>query len=84
MIRSRKARRWLGKLGYEYKDVRKDVFVDKCKPSDIVENRKNFLKKMEKLKPYVVEFEEDGTMKPKVYLSDSEVGGNTDDSDRNG
>ncbi len=28
MIQSRIARNWLCKLGYEYKDVRKDVFVD--------------------------------------------------------
>ena len=76
VIRSRTARNWLRKLGYEYKDVRKDVFVDGHERSDVVEDRKNFLQKMEELKPYIVEFEENGTMKPKIYPSDCAVGGN--------
>ncbi len=75
VIRSRIARRWLCKLGYEYKDVRKDVFVDGHERSDVVEGCKNFLTKIEELKPYVVEFEEDGTMKPKAYPFDCAVGG---------
>lgn len=69
------AQRWLCKLGYEYKDLRKEVFVDGHERSDIVEDRKNFLKKMEELKPYMVTFEENGTMKPKIYPPDCAVGG---------
>ncbi len=76
VIRSRTARNWLRKLGYEYKDVRKNVFVDGHERSDVVEDRKNFLPKMEELKPYIVEFDENGAMKPKVYLADCAVGGN--------
>lgn len=74
-IRSRTARRWLHKLGFEYKDVKKDVFVDGHKRSDVVENRQNFLKRMEDLQSYLVEFESDGTMKAKEYPSDCTVGG---------
>ena len=74
-IRLRTAQRWLGKLGYEYKDVRKDVFINGHERSDVVEVRKNFLKKMEELKPYIVEFEEDGTMKAKTDPSDCAIGG---------
>ena len=48
IIRSRTAQTWLRKLGYVYKDVRKDVFVDGHERSDVVEDRANFLKKMEK------------------------------------
>ena len=33
----------------------------------------NFLRKMEKLKPYMVEFDENGAIKPKIYLSDCAV-----------
>ena len=66
-ICSRTARTWLNKLGYEYKDVRKDVFIDGHERPDMVEDRANFLKVMEDLKPYMVEFEPDGTMKPKIY-----------------
>ena len=76
VIRSRTARRWLCKLGYEYKDVHKDVFVDGHKRSNVVEDCKAFLKKMEELKPYMVEFEKNGAMKPKVYPPDCKVGGN--------
>lgn len=74
-IRSRTARTWLRKLGYVYKDVRKDVFVDGHERPDVVEDRANFLRKMEELKPYIVEFDQDGAMKPKVYPSDCAVGG---------
>ncbi len=75
IIRSYTARRWLCKLEYKYKDMRKDVFVNGHERSDVVEDRKNFLTKIEELKPYVVEFEEDGTMKPKAYSSNCAVGG---------
>ena len=61
--------------GKTTKDVRKDVFVDGHERSDVVEDRTHFLKKMEELKPYMVEFNEDGTMKPKVYPSDCAVEG---------
>ena len=74
-IHLRTARRWLGKLVYEYKDVRKDVFINGHKRSDVVEDCKNFLKKMEELKPYMVEFEEDGAIKAKTYPSDCAVEG---------
>ena len=76
MIQSRTAQRWLYKLGYEYKDVHKDVFIDGHERSDVVEDCKVFLNKIEELKPYIVEFDEDGAIKPKVYLLDCVIGGN--------
>lgn len=75
VIRSRTARRWLHSLGFEYKEVKKDVFVDGHERSDVVEDRKHFLKKMKDLEPYLVEFEADGAMKPKTYPLDCIVGG---------
>lgn len=66
-IRLRTLWRWVYKLGYEYKNIRKDVFVDRYKQSNIVEDCKNFLLKMKELKPYMLEFEKDGTIKPKAY-----------------
>lgn len=45
---------WLRKLGYEYQDVGKDVFVGRHKGSNVVEDRENFLQKMEELKPDIV------------------------------
>lgn len=51
--------KWLCKLGYEYKNLHKDIFVNEHEQFDIVEDCKNFLK-MEQLKPYMVELEENG------------------------
>lgn len=55
--------------------MRKDVFVDEHEQSNVVEDYKTFLKKMEELKPYRVTFEENRTIKPKIYLPDCAVGG---------
>lgn len=61
--------------------MHKDVFVDRHKQSDLVKDYKNFLTKMEELKSYVVEFEENSIMKPKTYLFDYAVlGGDKDQS----
>lgn len=70
------AQQWLHDLGFEYKEVKKDVFVDGHECPDVVENRKYFLKRMKDLELYSVEFEADGTMKPKTYPFDCTVGGN--------
>ena len=74
-IKSRTAQKWLHRIGFEYKDVKKDVFVDGYERSDVIEDRKRFLKKMEELKSYLVEFNEDGTMKKKNYPVNCSVGG---------
>ena len=76
IICSRTAQRWICKQGYEYKNVLQDIFIDEHKRSSIVKDHKNFVKKMEKLKRYMIEFEEDGTIKPKVYLSACELNEN--------
>lgn len=57
-------------MDYKYKNVCKNVFIDRFKQSDIMEDYKNFLKKIEKLKPYMIEFEEKSIMKIKIYLFD--------------
>ena len=56
--------------------MHKDIFVDGHERLDVVEDCKNFLQKMEELKPYIVEFEENGAIKPKIYLSDCVISGN--------
>ena len=71
----RTAQRWFRKLGYKYKDICKDVFIDENERSDVVEDCNNFLKKMEKLKLYMIEFEWDGKIKAKIYLSDYAIRG---------
>ena len=75
VIRSRTARNWLHKLGFQYKEVKKDVFIDGHERPDVVKDRNQFLKVMEELKPFMVEFESDGSMKPKDYPPGCIVGG---------
>lgn len=76
VIGSWTAWRWLCKLGYEYKNICKDIFVDGHEQSDVSEDCKNFLKKTKKLKPYKVNFDKDSIVKPKIYTFDCEVDGN--------
>ena len=74
VIRSRTARAWIRKLGNMYKDVRKNIFVDRHEQPDVIEDCASFLRKIEELKLYIVEFDQDGAMKPKIYLFDCAVG----------
>ena len=74
-IISHTARNWLYKLGYDYKDGKKDVFIDGHERLDIVQNCENFLKVMKKLKPYFVLFNEDGIIKDKKYPFDCVIRG---------
>ncbi len=66
---------WLCKLGFVYKEICKNVFIDGYKRSNVVEDQNCFLTKMEKLKPYIIEFNEDGTIKAKDYLLNAAIGG---------
>lgn len=50
-----------------YKDVQKNVFVDRHERFNVVEDCSNIVKKMEELKPCMVKFNKDSTMKPKTY-----------------
>lgn len=59
---------WLYKLEYVYKDVCKDGFIDRYERSDMVKNHANFLKKMEKLKLFLEKFNENGTIRSKIYF----------------
>lgn len=66
-IRSRTARRWLNRLGYNWQDVKKGVFLDGHEREDVVQYRHEFLKEMKEMQPYLVQFSEDGSMKEKIY-----------------
>ncbi len=46
---------------------KKDVFVDEHEWFDMVKKREQFLRTMKELKPYLVEFEENGIMKAQNY-----------------
>ena len=72
-IRSRTACRWLHQLGYNWRDIRKGVFIDGHERPDVVEYRNQFLREIEAVKPYLVEFEEDGSVKSKIYPEDCAV-----------
>ena len=74
-IRSRTARRWLKRLGYNWQDVKKGVFLDGHERDDVVQYRQKFLEEMKGLLPYFVEFAEDGSMQDKIYPAGCTVGG---------
>lgn len=76
VIQTHIAQKWLYKLTYKYKDIHKDVFINGYEQSDITKDCKVFLNKIEELKPYIVEFDEDDAIKSKVYFSDFVVGSN--------
>jgi len=74
-IRARTARRWLARLGFQWTDVRKGVYIDGHERPDVIEERVRFLEQLEGLQPYLVEFDEFGRITPKVYPRGCEVGG---------
>lgn len=76
LLCSRTAQKLLCKLEYEYKNLHNDIFIDKHEGSDVIEYCKVFIWKMEELKPYLVEFEKNDAIKPKVYLLDCTIRGN--------
>lgn len=61
---------------YKYKDVQKNIFVNRHKRLDIVKDCKNVLQKIKKLKPYIIEFKRNNLIKPKIYLFNYAIGGN--------
>lgn len=63
-------------LSFKYKNMKKDVFIDGHKWSNIIKNHKKYLKKIKELKLYLVKFNENNTIKEKNYLANCTVGGN--------
>ena len=74
-IRARTARRWLACLGFHWTDVRKGVYIDSHERPDVVQERMGFLEQLEGLRPYLVEFDKFGGIKPKIYPRGCEIGG---------
>ena len=74
-IRSRTARKWLKKLGFNWREVKKGVFFDGHERKDVVQDRIKFVKQMEKDAPYLVEFDSSGNILNKTYPEGCEVGG---------
>ena len=61
------AQTWLGKLGFVYKKVCKDVFIDRHKQLGVIEDQNLFLTRIEELKSYMIKYDENSTMKAKKY-----------------
>lgn len=59
---------WLHKLKYIYINICKDIFVDRHKQFDVIEDYTYLLKKIKELISYIVEFNKYDITKPKVYL----------------
>lgn len=74
-IKLRNTWNWLYKLGFEYKNVKKDIFINEHKQPDVVQDYQTFLKVIKELKSYLVEFNQDRIMKAKEYLSNYAIEG---------
>lgn len=68
LIGSQIAWKQLYKLKYEYKILRKDIFVNRHKQSNIMSNSKNFLINIKKLKLYMMGFKKDDIIRPNTYF----------------
>lgn len=60
----------LCKLRYKYENLHKDVFIDRYKQLNIVEDYKVFLNKIKEFKPWIIKFNKNDIIKFKTYLSD--------------
>ncbi len=54
----------------------KNIVINKYEYLDIVKVQNNYLIRMKVLKLYIIEFEEDNIIKPKIYLFDYVVKAN--------
>ena len=62
-------------MGYIYRDIKKDVFINGHECTNVVEDWKNFLKTISDLQLYLVEFDSKENIKDKIYPHDCQVGG---------
>lgn len=60
-------KKWLHKLGFEYKVIRKGIFIGRYKYLNMVEDCQKFLRIMKDLKSYLIEFGKNKSMKTKNY-----------------
>ena len=75
VIKSRTICIWLNKLGYQYINIKKEVFFNGYKWPDMVEYWAQFLKKLEALGSYLVKFYNNSSMEKKAYFLDCAVNG---------
>jgi hypothetical protein len=66
-IRARVGRSLLRRLGFKWREVGKGVYKDGHERPNVVQYRKEFLDHLDGLKPYLVEFDENGDIKDKEY-----------------
>lgn len=91
-IRARTARHWLKKLGFDWEESKKGVYIDGHERQDVVDYRDNvFLPKFFELLPKMVSWDEDGNMsipelpngeRPVVLVTHDESAFNANDGRR--
>ena len=91
-IRVRTARRWLKKMGFDYRRIQKGVYIDGHEREDVREYRDNvFVPQWSELSTRFVKFQEDGTwekpqlpdgIKPLVLVTHDESTFNANDGRR--
>ena len=71
---ARTVRRWLRRLGFDWRDIKKGVYTDRHERDDVRVYREQFLLLLEAYWPRVVEFTDKGEMIDKHYQEGVEVG----------
>lgn len=61
-IRARSARRWLRRMGYRYRNIRKGIFLDGHEREDVTIYRQEFIQILTQLQPLIVEYDNNGIM----------------------
>lgn len=63
-------------MRYEYKNICKNVFINKYEQLNIVEDYKVLFDMIKKQESYIVKFDENNLIKLKIYLLNCVVGNN--------
>lgn len=64
---ARTVRRWLRKLGFNWRDIKQGVYTDGHEREDVCLYRRGFIERLEYYWPRVVEFNDDGSIIDKDY-----------------
>ena len=72
---TRSIRRWLRRNVYNYTDVRQGIYINGHERKEVLTYVEEFVRALEDLWPFAVEFEDHGSMREKEYPPGCTVGG---------
>lgn len=66
---------WPYKIGFKYKNLKKEILIDNYERLNIIKDCENFLKMIKKLKLSFIKFIKNGSIKDKKCLFNCVIGG---------